>query len=290
MTRHVRPRREVKPEPLPLDIRMMQQLNRLMVMLLSVILIAGLLWWVIRLPLFAIAGITLVGQVEHNNEVTIRANVTPQLKGDFFTFDLQKTQKIFETVPWVRKAVVQREFPNRLRVELEEHQPVAFWGEESQGRLLNKQGEVFDANWGELEDDKLPQLIGPDNQSAQVLDVYQLIEPEFKRLGLSIRALELTARGSWRAKLANASVVEMGLLAPGAVLMDEKRRHKAVVRADGALGLNQIVGSIHKMGALAQGLPACNGWTFWHYETPKGLQSIDTLRAQIRVTMKDAAE
>jgi len=210
MTRHVRPRREVKPEPLPLDIRMMQQLNRLMVMLLSVILMAGLLWWVIRLPLFAIAGITLVGQVEHNNEVTIRANVTPQLKGDFFTFDLQKTQKIFETVPWVRKAVVQREFPNRLRVELEEHQPVAFWGEESQGRLLNKQGEVFDANWGELEDDKLPQLIGPDNQSAQVLDVYQLIEPEFKRLGLSIRALELTARGSWRAKLANASVVEMG--------------------------------------------------------------------------------
>ena len=91
-------------------------------------------------------------------------------------------------------------------------------------------------------------------------------------------------------RVAFASVVEMGLLAPGAVLMDEKRRHKAVVRADGALGLNQMVGSIHKVGALAQGLPACNGWTFWHYETPTGLQSIDTLRARIRVSMKDAAE
>ena len=91
-------------------------------------------------------------------------------------------------------------------------------------------------------------------------------------------------------RVAFASVVEMGLLAPGAVLMDEKRRHKAVVRADGALGLNQIVGSIHKMGALAQGLPACNGWTFWHYETKDGLKPIDALRAQIRVTMKDAAE
>ena len=91
-------------------------------------------------------------------------------------------------------------------------------------------------------------------------------------------------------RVAFASVVEMGLLAPGAVLMDEKRRHKAIVRADGALGLNQMVGSIHKVGALAQGLPACNGWTFWHYETPTGLQSIDTLRARIRVSMKDAAE
>jgi modification methylase len=44
------------------------------------------------------------------------------------------------------------------------------------------------------------------------------------------------------------------------------------------------------MGALAQGLPACNGWTFWHFETETGLKSIDTLRAQIRISMKDAAE
>lgn len=210
MTRHVRPRREVKPEPLPMDIRMMQQFNRMLMLALMAMGTAALVWWLIRLPVFVIAGITMVGQIEHNNEVTIRANVTPQLKGDFFTFDLQRTQKIFETVPWVRHAVVEREFPNRLRVKLEEHQPVAYWGQEAQGRLLNKQGEVFDANWGEIDQENLPQLSGPDNQSAQVLDVYQVLEPEFKRLGLSIRVLELTARGSWRARLQNASVVEMG--------------------------------------------------------------------------------
>ena len=91
-------------------------------------------------------------------------------------------------------------------------------------------------------------------------------------------------------RVAFASVVEMGLLTPGTVLMDEKRRYKATVRADGALSLDKIVGSIHKIGALAQGLPACNGWTFWHFETKAGLQCIDALRAQIRVSMKDAAE
>jgi modification methylase len=36
---------------------------------------------------------------------------------------------------------------------------------------------------------------------------------------------------------------------------------------------------------LAQGLEACNGWTFWHIETPKGLTVIDTLRAQVRSEM-----
>jgi modification methylase len=57
------------------------------------------------------------------------------------------------------------------------------------------------------------------------------------------------------------------------------------VRPDGALSLGEKVGSIHKMGAAAQGLDACNGWTFWHVETSKGLTLIDELRAQVRAEM-----
>lgn len=91
-------------------------------------------------------------------------------------------------------------------------------------------------------------------------------------------------------RVAFASVVEAGLIAPGAVLTDEKRRHKAVVRADGAIALGQIVGSIHKMGALAQGLPACNGWTFWHVERNGKLEPIDALRSIMRSNMKDVAD
>jgi modification methylase len=91
-------------------------------------------------------------------------------------------------------------------------------------------------------------------------------------------------------RVAFASVVEAGLVKPGAVLTDDKRRYRAVVRADGSLALNQIVGSIHKIGALAQGLPACNGWTFWHVETRGRLTCIDDMRATIRAQMKEAAE
>ncbi|HEY6256452.1 MAG TPA: hypothetical protein VIY51_11740, partial [Xanthobacteraceae bacterium] len=47
----------------------------------------------------------------------------------------------------------------------------------------------------------------------------------------------------------------------------------------------EAVGSIHRIGALAQGLEACNGWAFWHVETPKGLVSIDALRAEVRAEM-----
>jgi modification methylase len=84
------------------------------------------------------------------------------------------------------------------------------------------------------------------------------------------------------------SVVEAGLLAPGAVLTDERRRYQAVVRADGSLALGDLVGSIHKIGALAQGLPACNGWTFWHTGGGGALRPIDDLRKSIRTAMAAA--
>jgi modification methylase len=91
-------------------------------------------------------------------------------------------------------------------------------------------------------------------------------------------------------RVAFASVIEAGLIRPGEHLIDSRRRHAALVRADGALTLGPAIGSIHKIGALAQGLPACNGWTFWHVERAGALTLIDDMRASIRATMREAAE
>jgi modification methylase len=98
----------------------------------------------------------------------------------------------------------------------------------------------------------------------------------------------MTAREAPRVPF--ATLLERGLVVPGARLVDAKRKVKALVRADGAVALGETVGSIHRIGALAQGLEACNGWAFWHLETAKGLISIDALRAEIRAEMAVAAE
>ena len=83
-------------------------------------------------------------------------------------------------------------------------------------------------------------------------------------------------------RIAFSSVIEAGLILPGETLRDEKGRHSALVRADGTLALGDITGSIHRVGALAQGLPACNGWTFWHRSGPHGLEPIDAARIRYR--------
>ena len=117
---------------------------------------------------------------------------------------------------------------------------------------------------------------------------------EVKPLEAPTLAPFMTARDAPRVPF--AALIERGLINPGARLVDAKKRHIALVRADGAVALmrangapasNDKVGSIHRIGAVAQGLDACNGWTFWHLETPKGLTLIDELRAKIRAEMAD---
>jgi len=91
-------------------------------------------------------------------------------------------------------------------------------------------------------------------------------------------------------RVAFSSVIEAGLVHAGEKLVDAKGRHSALVRVDGSLTAGVAMGSIHKIGALVQGLPACNGWTFWHVERAGRRVLIDDLRATMRANMREAAE
>ena len=86
-------------------------------------------------------------------------------------------------------------------------------------------------------------------------------------------------------RVAFNTLIESGLIAPGTVLTDARRRHSAIVRADGTLASGNDAGSIHRVGARVQGLDACNGWTFWHYAEGAELKPIDALRAVVRAGM-----
>jgi modification methylase len=86
-----------------------------------------------------------------------------------------------------------------------------------------------------------------------------------------------------------SAIIEAGLIRAGEILVDQRRRFSALVRAEGTVTLGSAAGSIHRMGALAQGLPACNGWTFWHCERDGKLEPIDVLRGLYRARLRDEA-
>ena len=195
--------------PTPFDVRLMNMVATLVFTLFGLMLLAAAAWWVLRQPFFPLAAIKVDGEVTHNNAITLRANVAPQLAGNFFTVDLARARSAFESVPGVRKAVVRREFPSKLRATLTEHVPVAHWGEESESKLVNGFGEVFEANTGEV-GDGLPRLAGPIGQAGQVLGMYQVLAPLFAPYELGIEELRLSGRGSWQVELDTGAVIELG--------------------------------------------------------------------------------
>jgi cell division protein FtsQ len=209
--------------PAPFDVKLMNiAATALFVLGLALFTAAGA-WWAVRHPLFAIAGISVQGEVTHSSAPTLRANVAPQLAGNFFTIDLAAARRAFESVPWVRQAIVKREFPNRLRVVLQEHHAVALWGSESDPKLVNDRGEVFEANMGDVEQDDLPRLAGPDDQAEQVLAMYRAVKPMFEPLDLAVQTLTLTPRGNWQAELDNGATVELGRGTPAQVTARAQR-------------------------------------------------------------------
>ncbi len=86
-------------------------------------------------------------------------------------------------------------------------------------------------------------------------------------------------------KVPFGTLVEAGLLRPGDRLYTPDGQREARVRADGSLAHGDLTGSIHKLGALFENAPACNGWTYWRIKTDQGFKLIDTLRAEIRAGM-----
>ena len=198
-----------KPAPLPGDVRFMNASAAVFAFLAVLALLATAAVAVAQLPLFQLRAVRVEGDVTRNSLQTIRANAMPRIFGTYLTVDLAAAKAAFEAVPWVRRAVVKRVFPNRLVVQLEEHQPAAFWSE-GEDRLVNTFGEVFQANPGDVEGEELPTLQGPADTAARMLAMQQRLAPVLAVLDQRIETLELSVRGSWRATLDGGAVIEIG--------------------------------------------------------------------------------
>jgi cell division protein FtsQ len=213
-----RPRRAPVAVALPGDVRWMNSVAALLAVGTALALLAAALVWVARLPAWDIRSIRVEGDLARNNVPTIRANALPALQGNFFSIDLQRAQAAFEQVPWVRRAVVRRVFPDRLAVRLEEHRVAALWqGTGGDERLVNTHGEVFEANLGDVEDEDLPVFAGPEGTSSLVFALWQRLAQPFADAGYAIERLELSGRGGWRLQTDNAAVVELGRGSPDEV-------------------------------------------------------------------------
>jgi cell division protein FtsQ len=195
------------------DVRALNATANGLIALVVLACIASGVWWLSQRPMFSLKSVRVESmydiELKRVNELTLRAGVIGKIKGNFFTTNLEQVRTAFESVPWVRRATVRREWPNQLIVSIEEHEPLGTWGDD--GRLLSVKGDVFTANLAEAEEDHpLPEFEGPEGSEKEVLARFGELRSWFAPIRLAPEALSLSSRYAWTVKLDNGMQVALG--------------------------------------------------------------------------------
>ena len=188
----------------------------------AALLVAAVLWSA-RLPWFPLNDVVVTNELREVRRVEIERSLDGRLRGNFFSVNLDNLRKSLEELPWVRRVEVRRQWPGSLLVSVEEHVPVAFWGQAT-GQLVNSYGEVFAASMSIEPKTRMPFLYGPQALSQEMLSYYRKAEEMLKPIGRSPRALTISPRLAVQLRLDDGMVVELGRQQQRAPVRDRLER------------------------------------------------------------------
>jgi cell division protein FtsQ len=159
--------------------------------------------FVVHLPVFPLREVRLVELPKNLRRADVEAVVKKELRGTFFTVDLAHARRAFEAIPWVRKADVRRQWPDRIEVRIEEHVPLARWGTLG---LVNVQGEIFEAPF----EGRLPVFNGPADASKEMAIQYAYFRKSLQPLGREPVQVNVSARRAWSLRTDTGMTLELG--------------------------------------------------------------------------------
>jgi len=192
----------------------LNRLTKILVMISLAFTAYTLLKWVAARPAFAIRALTVEGvegrALDHVTGQQVAKVCVPRITGTFFTADLEEARAAFEALPWVRRASVRREWPNRLVVALEEHRALARWNDTAGNRFVNFFGEAFNAPGETKIGAALPLLSGPEGSEKDVTKRYGELRELFSRISKTPSEVTLSPRQAWTVKLSDGLSIEVG--------------------------------------------------------------------------------
>lgn len=203
--------------------QLMNAVTDLLLVAAAAALLVAAVVWSARLPLFPLREILVTHELREIRRSELESAFTGLLRGNFFTIKVEDLRHSLEQLPWVRRAEVRRQWPSRIEVSIEEHLPVAFWGQAT-GQLVNSYGEVFTAALSAPPPVSMPLLIGPSGLASEVLNHYQQAEEILKPVGRIPHALSVSPRLAVQLRLDDGMIIELGREQPKAPVSERLLR------------------------------------------------------------------
>jgi cell division protein FtsQ len=172
------------------------------------ILMAGgayalMLWEPQRLP---VRIVTVAGEAKHLSSQILQQRVIDHISGGILTQDLTELKLAVEAMAWVRSAGLRRHWPDRLEIDVEEHEALARWGKDG---LVTADGVVFRPDKTTFPEG-LRMLEGLDEHAPEVVARFLAWEPRLAAIDLGIDKLSRDARGAWTLRCSAGFTLALG--------------------------------------------------------------------------------
>ena len=184
-------------------------LGRTIGAILLIAALAGILWiWfgMVKLDRWPIRWLEVDGAFERISAEQVRKAAAPLVDQSFFSVDPQAIRAAARELPWVNQVVVEKTWPDTVRLYVTEYMPVAHW---VNGQLIATNGDTFSVPGAESIQG-LPWLEGPEGSSTQVIEAWLLFNDILQPTGQVIERIALDPRGAWTLELAQGTTVNIG--------------------------------------------------------------------------------
>lgn len=153
--------------------------------------------WLLRTDNFPVRHVRFEGEFRHVTQQELESIAMNAVHGNFFLLNLDAVKARVESLPWVYRASVRRQWPQDIYVRFTEQRLAARWGD---GAFLNQAGDVVPVTGNDLPEN-LPRLEGPEGTGPQVLEYYKNFSQIMAAVGLQLERITLTPRRTWRLTL-----------------------------------------------------------------------------------------
>jgi len=185
-------------------------------LLLGVLAVLGLR--LVQDPLrFPVSNVDVLGTLDYTDRDRLQGVIARFTDRGFYALDIEALRHELETMPWIAEARIAREWPGRVNVTLEEHEPAARWNDRA---LVSKRLELFRPPQLQPDDVRyqawrrlfstLPGLSGAEGRHQPVLDDYRRYAAQLALAGLSIVRLEEDDRRSQTLELDGGITLRLG--------------------------------------------------------------------------------
>jgi cell division protein FtsQ len=196
------------------DAKALNALAATLAVMAVVAVIASLVAWAGRQSAFAYREVVVTTPLKRASAPHLEAVIREELAGTFFSMNLEAARAAIGRVPWVRGVALRRQWPHRLEVSLDEHEPLARWGDAA---LVDTTGATFVARHA----GKLPRFDGPEGYAPEIASRYAEWSAALAPLALEVAGVEVSPRGGWKLRTVRegtALTLELGHDEPGARL------------------------------------------------------------------------